>query len=89
VVKRLYIGGLKSGVSTTELEGRFKTFGKVLSVEISSKISPEGTGFAHVSLETTPSALGKCLSLYNGTKWKGMQLRVEEAKQHYLTRLKR
>ncbi|KAJ3186517.1 nucleolar protein 8 [Gaertneriomyces sp. JEL0708] len=89
VVKRLYIGGLKSGVSSMELEGRFKTFGKVLSIEISSKISPEGTGFAHVSLETTPSALGKCLSLYNGTKWKGMQLRVEEAKQHYLTRLKR
>ncbi|KAI8916517.1 hypothetical protein DFJ77DRAFT_413712, partial [Powellomyces hirtus] len=85
--KRLYIAGLKEDVNTEELGARFKSFGNVLSVDLAGG-GPKGgcRGFGYISLEATPAAIGKCLSIYNGAKWKGMQLHIEEAKQDYMTR---
>ncbi|KAJ3184143.1 nucleolar protein 8 [Geranomyces variabilis] len=90
VQKRLYISGLKEDVAVEELGARFKSFGKVLSVDLAGG-GPTGgcRGFGYVSIEATPASIGKCLSLYNGSKWKGMQLHIEEAKQGYMTKLKR
>ncbi|KAJ3153410.1 nucleolar protein 8 [Geranomyces michiganensis] len=90
VQKRLYISGLKEDVAAAELGARFKSFGKVLSVDLAGG-GPTGgcRGFGYVSIEATPASIGKCLSVYNGSKWKGMQLHIEEAKQSYLTKLKR
>ncbi|TPX72129.1 hypothetical protein SpCBS45565_g00520 [Spizellomyces sp. 'palustris'] len=90
VVKRLYVGGLKSDIDKADLAARFKSFGNVLSVDLPGGGPLGGSrGFGFIGLETTPSALARCLTLYNGTKWKGMQLHIEEAKQDYMTRLKR
>ncbi|KND00880.1 uncharacterized protein SPPG_03981 [Spizellomyces punctatus DAOM BR117] len=90
VIKRLYVGGLKYDVDKADLEARFKSFGNVLSVDLPGGGPLGGSrGFGFIGLETTPSALARCLTLYNGTKWKGMQLHIEEAKQDYMTRLKR
>ncbi|KAJ3143721.1 nucleolar protein 8 [Geranomyces variabilis] len=90
VQKRLYISGLKEDVAAEELGARFKSFGKVLSVALAGG-GPSGgcRGFGYVSIEATPASIGKCLSVYNGSKWKGMQLHIEGAKQGYMTKLKR
>ncbi|KAJ3227021.1 nucleolar protein 8 [Clydaea vesicula] len=82
--KRLYVGGLTEGKITKEqLENRFSPFGLVSSVEF----VPERT-FAYVQLTISEENLKKCINIYNKSKWMGMKLRIEEAKKHYLTRLK-
>ncbi|KAI8929774.1 hypothetical protein BC831DRAFT_395896 [Entophlyctis helioformis] len=87
--KRLYLGGLASDVSTKDIAGRFASFGKVAKVELQDKQAADGTRYAYVTLETTPASLKKCkcrMSIYNGTKWKGHALKIDEAKQHYLAK---
>ncbi|KAI9105769.1 hypothetical protein DFS34DRAFT_574848 [Phlyctochytrium arcticum] len=84
ITKRIYIGGLNTDVDEAALENRFKSFGKVTSVSVAKGDTHKGCrGFGHIVLETTPSAFGRCVSTYNGTKWKGMQMRIEEAKQDF------
>ncbi|KAJ3020110.1 nucleolar protein 8 [Thoreauomyces humboldtii] len=90
VQKRLYISGLKDDIASQDIEARFKSFGNVTSVHLAGG-GPNGgcRGFGYVSLEATLASIGKCMSLYNGSKWKGMQLHIEEAKQDYTVKLKR
>ncbi|KAI8817904.1 uncharacterized protein EV422DRAFT_197056 [Fimicolochytrium jonesii] len=89
-VKRLYVSGLREDIDKKDLGGRFATFGKVVSVDLAGG-GPLGgcRGFGYVTIEGKPSSIAKCQSIYNGSKWKGMQLHVEEAKQDYMTKLKR
>nr|KAJ3417068.1 nucleolar protein 8 [Polyrhizophydium stewartii] len=89
VSKRLFVGGVAPEVTPEELGARFAAFGQVSGVAIESKAGADGGRFAYLSIETTVGSLKKCYSIYNGTKWRGHALRIEEAKQHYLVRLHR
>ncbi len=51
---------------------------------------PPCRGFAYLELQPKDDvSLGRCLSLYNHSKWRGSVLRVEVARPHYLLRLRK
>ncbi|KAI9024039.1 hypothetical protein DFJ74DRAFT_599210, partial [Hyaloraphidium curvatum] len=89
--RRLYIGGLTSPVTEAQLKQRFQAFGTVSDVEIPAAVDGMGRarGFAHLTLTGTDSSFRRCVSVYNGTKWAGMQLKIEEAKPSRLDRLEK
>ncbi|KAJ2307875.1 hypothetical protein H4R23_003877 [Coemansia sp. Cherry 401B] len=90
VLKRVYIGGFAHSVTADEVSGRFKPFGQVQAVDIPAVPSGNETrGFGYVSISITPAQWSRCVRAYTGAKWKGGQLRVEEAKEDYMTRLRR
>lgn len=89
---RLYVGGLPAGVSAPELEARFTPFGEVTAMQLAPAKqygdAAFSRDFAHVSLRPKDeAALRKCISAYNGCKWKGGVLRCGLARQHYAERL--
>ncbi|CAB4398569.1 unnamed protein product [Rhizophagus irregularis] len=86
--KRVYIGGLSKDINEKDLEIRFNSFGVVSKVDIIRQSTGECRGFAYVTLKTTDSSWKKCVSLFNGAKWNGMTLKVQEAKLDYKQRLK-
>lgn len=88
-VKRLFVGGLSESITEKDIQDRFKPFGTIQSLDLSTRQSVTGSRFAHVTLSTSLHSFGKLISIYHGTKWKGCELRIEEAKQDYETRLKR
>ncbi|RIB18286.1 hypothetical protein C2G38_1358934 [Gigaspora rosea] len=45
-------------------------------------------GFAYIIIESTADNWKKCMSLFNGVKWKGMTLKIQDAKPDYKQRLK-
>lgn len=90
------MGGLPPEINEEVLSGRFKPFGEVTSCEIIPVKGPQSSqqlqgacrGFAYVNLEPKDDAsLSRCLSMYNGCKWKGNVLRVEKAKTHFSAQL--
>ncbi|GJN18959.1 hypothetical protein PR202_gb06180 [Eleusine coracana subsp. coracana] len=84
---RIFVGGLAEGVGAADLEAVFGSIGRVAGVEF---VRTNGRSFAYVDFHyPTDKALAKLFSTYNGCKWKGGKLRLEKAKEHYLTRLKR
>ncbi|CAL5060370.1 unnamed protein product [Urochloa decumbens] len=84
---RIFVGGLAESVSTADLEAVFASAGRVAGVEF---VRTNGRSFAYVDFHCpSDKALAKLFSTYNGCKWKGGKLRLEKAKEHYLTRLKR
>ncbi|KAI9503790.1 hypothetical protein BX070DRAFT_181300, partial [Coemansia spiralis] len=88
--KRVYLGGFSQAVSEDDIKSRFKPFGEVHSVEIPQPANGAATrGFAYITLAITPPQWHRCISTYSGAKWKGGKLRVEEAKEGYMARLKR
>ncbi|KAJ1765202.1 hypothetical protein LPJ69_001405, partial [Coemansia sp. RSA 1752] len=90
VVKRMYVGGFAQPVTTDELRKRFTPFGSVEDVSIPATANGVGTrGFGYVSLEITPTQLQRCIKVYTGAKWKGGELRIEEAKEDFRARLSR
>ncbi|ORX69473.1 hypothetical protein DL89DRAFT_223984, partial [Linderina pennispora] len=90
VAKRIYVGGFTMPVTEADITGRFKPFGQVSSVELPKTADGQATrGFSYVNLSIKPSQWRRCLSIYTGAKWKGGKLRVEEAKEDYMAKLKR
>ena len=88
--KRLYIGGLPPNVSPTELLARFTPFGHAHSAEVAlDATTNQCRGFGHVSVKTTPKQFNKLFTTYNGAKWKGHVLRVEEASEDWRARVSR
>lgn len=88
--KRLFIGGLHLGITDAEIIERFSKFGNVKNVDIKVKTGSEGSPskvFAYVDIETSDIDLKKCFSTYNGSKWKGFQLKIQVAKENFLDRL--
>ncbi|KAL3623545.1 hypothetical protein CASFOL_032361 [Castilleja foliolosa] len=86
---RIYIGGLGSNVQEDDLKKTFTSpqLGTVQSIEI---IRSKGRSFGY--LEYVPSSekgLAKLFSTYNGCMWKGGRLKLEKARENYLSRLKR
>ncbi|CAG8596987.1 638_t:CDS:10 [Funneliformis mosseae] len=86
--KRVYIGGLSKDIVEKDLEVRLSAFGVVTNVDIIRQPTGECRGFAYITLKTTDNDWKKCVSLFNGAKWKGMTLKVQEAKLDYKQRLK-
>lgn len=89
---RLYVGGLPAGVSAADLQARFTPFGEVTDLQLATTKQYGDAAFprdfAHVSLRPKDeAALRKCISAYNGCKWKGGVLRCGLARQHYAERL--
>ncbi|KAI8371937.1 hypothetical protein EDC96DRAFT_73649 [Choanephora cucurbitarum] len=86
VQKRVYIGGLHPTTNEQQIKDRFNKFGTVNDVTIAKNTSNECRGFAHMTIETTPKKWETCLSVYNGAKWKGLELKLEEAKMDWQER---
>lgn len=90
-MKRLFVGGLFPGVTEDDIIERFKRFGEITGVEIKKKKTTDtaslGNTFAYIDLNITDENLSKCFSLYNKTKWKGLSLRIQLAKEDFLKRL--
>ncbi|KAL5014701.1 hypothetical protein ScPMuIL_008971 [Solemya velum] len=88
--KRIYVGGLFPDAQKSDLTERFAKFGEVKDVAVKVKSSGAGAAsntFAYVTLHTSEEKLQKCFSLYNKTKWKGSELKLELAKESFLHRL--
>ncbi|KAI9472756.1 hypothetical protein BX667DRAFT_439000 [Coemansia mojavensis] len=90
VYKRVYIGGFAHAVTEDEVRGRFKPFGQVEEVDIpQTSNGSETRGFGYVSISITPANWQRCIKVYSGAKWKGGDMRIEEAKEDYMARLRR
>ncbi|GLT77813.1 hypothetical protein SLA2020_493700 [Shorea laevis] len=84
---RIHVGGLGETVTGDDLRKIFSSLGTVDGVEI---VRTKGRSFAYVDfVPALPNSLSRLLSTYNGCAWKGGRLRLEKAKEHYLSRLRR
>ncbi|KAJ6836063.1 uncharacterized protein M6B38_328550 [Iris pallida] len=84
---RIYIGGVSAGVTEPDIEKTFSSLGRVAGVEL---VRTSGRSFAYMDFHpSSQKSLAKLFSTYNGCTWKGGKLKLEKAKEHYLSRLKR
>ncbi|KAK9091090.1 hypothetical protein Sjap_024267 [Stephania japonica] len=84
---RIFVGGLGESVGEGDLRKTFSSLGIIKNVEF---VRSRGRSFAYLDFQpSSPVSLPKLFSTYNGCVWKGGRLRLEKAKEHYLTRLKR
>ncbi|GAA5816670.1 hypothetical protein MFLAVUS_010200 [Mucor flavus] len=88
VDKKIFIGGLTASVTENEIKERFSKFGRVDSVSVAKNAEGECRGFAHMHIFTTAKQWDSCLSVYNGAKWRGQELKLEEAKPDWKERFK-
>ncbi|KAI8332106.1 hypothetical protein BC941DRAFT_455852 [Chlamydoabsidia padenii] len=86
IEKRIYVGGLPSSVTPDQLEDRFAKFGSISNVSIALNDEGQCRGFGHFTIDTTPKQWISCLSVYNGSRWKGEKMRLEESKPDYIQR---
>lgn len=86
-VKRIFIGGIGAGITTGDMVNIFSPIGRVHAVEF---VRTNGRNFAFMDFEpSSDRSLAKLFSTYNGCTWRGGKLKLEIAKEPYLTRLKR
>lgn len=71
---RLYVGNLKYGVTSEQLNELFGGFGQVKYAKVM-----EGKGFGFVEMGTVSEAEAAMTSL-NGQEFLGRQLRIDEAR---------
>ncbi|SAL99168.1 hypothetical protein [Absidia glauca] len=86
VEKRIYVGGLPSSVTPDQLQDRFAKFGSISNVTIALNDDGQCRGFGHFTIDTTAKQWTSCLSVYNGSRWKGEKMRLEESKPDYIQR---
>ncbi|KAG0695094.1 Nucleolar protein 8 [Chionoecetes opilio] len=89
---RIFVGGLSDKVDRQDLGEKLSRFADVQSIDLKEKTDPEGNvllRFAYVNLEASPSQLEQCIQQLHGASWKGSHLRVEQAKENFLDRLKK
>ncbi|KAG0304701.1 nucleolar protein 8 [Dissophora globulifera] len=86
ITQRAFIGGLAQDLTPTDLEGRFKSFGQLKDVYLARDVDGSCRGFGYVTLDTTRKEWLKCLALYNGAKWKGNVMKIEEANKDWQTK---
>eukprot|EP00794_Sanderia_malayensis_P007114 gene7114-7918_t len=94
VSKRIFVGGLFPEVSKEDIKGLFKNFGSISAVDVIQRKDNENgeeisKTFAYVNINGSEKNINKCISVYGKTKWKGHELKLQVAKESYLTRLKR
>ncbi|RKP11167.1 hypothetical protein THASP1DRAFT_27084 [Thamnocephalis sphaerospora] len=86
--QRVYLGGLASSVQPADVQQRLQSFGAVSDVVIARDHTGEHCrGFAYVTLDTTEHNWKRCVTMLNGTKWKGSKLRIEKAKPDFAEKL--
>ncbi|XP_013383519.1 nucleolar protein 8 isoform X2 [Lingula anatina] len=92
--KRLYVGGLFEEVTEDDLRTKFARFGNINGIDI--RLQKDLTGvnagsktFAYLDISITDADLKKCINMYNKTKWKGREVKIQLAKESFLDRLKR
>ncbi|KAF9538996.1 nucleolar protein 8 [Mortierella hygrophila] len=83
ITQRAFIGGLAQDVTTGDVEGRFKSFGSLKDVYLAKDVDGSCRGFGYVTLDTTRKDWSKCMALFNGAKWKGNVLKIEEANKSW------
>ncbi|KAI7847814.1 hypothetical protein BDC45DRAFT_547399 [Circinella umbellata] len=86
IEKRIYIGGLHSSVNDQLLRDRFSRYGTIGDINIAKDVEGHCRGFGHFNINTTPKQWASCMSIYNGAKWKGQVMRLEDAKMDYMER---
>ncbi|KAF9146002.1 nucleolar protein 8 [Linnemannia schmuckeri] len=86
ITQRAFIGGLAQDVTATDVEGRFKSFGSLKDVYLAKDVDGKCRGFGYVTLDTTRKDWSKCVALFNGAKWKGNVLKIEEANKDWQTK---
>ncbi|KAF7729466.1 hypothetical protein EC973_004446 [Apophysomyces ossiformis] len=86
VEKRIYIGGLHESVTEDLLVDRFSKFGTVIEASTGKGSEGQCRGFGHMTISTTSKQWQTCLSTYNGAKWKGKVMRLEEARPDHMER---
>ena len=82
--RRLCVRGVAASVTAAELAVRFAPFGRVVATE-----GPHARGVWFVRLAADARALAQCMNVYSNTQWKGMTLRVAEAREPFTARLAR
>jgi len=90
--KRLYVGNLYPEVTQDELKERFNKFGSVSGVEIKHKKDIDGRPtqtFGFIDMVMTDANLNNCITTLSNTKWKGYMLRIQQAKESFMSRLAR
>ncbi|KAG0232643.1 hypothetical protein BGW42_007983 [Actinomortierella wolfii] len=86
ITQRAYVGGLARDVTTSDLEGRFKSFGQLKDAYVAKDVEGLCRGFGYITLDTTRKEWLKCLALFNGAKWKGNVMKIEEANKAWTVR---
>ncbi|KAF9974991.1 hypothetical protein BGZ73_001484 [Actinomortierella ambigua] len=86
IVQRAYVGGLAQDVTTSDLEGRFKSFGQLKDAYVAKDVEGLCRGFGYITLDTTRKDWQKCVALFNGAKWKGHVMKIEEANKDWTTK---
>ncbi|KAF9278839.1 nucleolar protein 8 [Mortierella alpina] len=86
ISQRAFIGGLAKDITPADVEGRFKSFGQLKDVYVAKDVDGSCRGFGYVTIDTTRKDWSKCLALFNGAKWKGHVLKIEEANKDWQTR---
>ncbi|KAJ3215148.1 nucleolar protein 8 [Dinochytrium kinnereticum] len=86
--RRLYVGGLDESVTEKELADRLRPFGTVANIDLRPG-NQVFRGFSYITATMTKANVKKCISAYAHSTWRGMKLRIEEAKPDYQERLKR
>lgn len=84
-VPRLFVGNLVQSITNDALRRALGRYGTVRGIERTAR-------YAHVSLlppAGEASAIGRAVAALNRTKWAGTELRVELAREHYMSRLRR
>jgi RNA recognition motif-containing protein len=83
--KRIFVRGLPKETTEESLASRFAGFGFVSNVSIARDgfAGKECRGFGHLTIDIDDGAWKKCMSLLNGSKWKGMKIQISEAKPRY------
>lgn len=82
-VPRLFVGNLVPSIGDDALRRTLSRYGAVRSVE-------RHPGYAHVSIvPADDAALDRCVAALHRTKWQGAELRVERAREHWATKLRR
>ena len=80
MAKRLYVGNLGYGVSSSELEAFFKPHGTVVSSQVvSDRDTGQSKGFGFVEMSTDQEAQAAIKAL-SGIEHNGRALTVNEAK---------
>ena len=78
--KKLFVGNLDFDVKDIELEGLFKTVGKVLTADIVRFFDKKSKGFGFVEMETVEEAQ-KAIEKLNGTEFRERRITVSEFKK--------
>lgn len=86
--KRIFVRGLPKETTEESLISRFESFGAVSDVSIARDgfVEKGCRGFGHLTIDIDDGSWKKCMSLLNGSKWKGQTIHISEARPSHTER---